>query len=152
MAIILFNHNAAPAFFARIQAVAADQPPRWGKLDAPRMMRHLRFTFELSLGEVEAEDMSNPLTRTVLKKLFFEWFTNWPKGRIKAPVYFTPPADGDLEAERTALYPVIERYLQALADTPERKTLSPLLGPVPLSYWAVIHGVHTHHHLKQFGV
>ncbi len=124
----------------------------WGEMDAAMMFRHLRFNFDLSLGKEKGKDISNVLTRTVLKWLFFHVFTNWPKGKLKAPPYFFPELDGEFEEERRMLEAAMEEFCAAVAEEPERIAPTPLLGRVKLDYWRRIHGIHCDHHLRQFGV
>ncbi len=146
----LFNNQTRDMYFEKLKNITADTQPQWGKLNPPDLMRHLRFTFDLSLGKEKAEDMSNFFTRGILRLMVFHWFTNWPKGKIKAPEYFTPAAESDFETEQDQMFESAEAYLNALKTNPGEKHLSPLLGPIPISYWSRVHGVHVRHHLRQF--
>jgi hypothetical protein len=145
------TQTTAPQFEAMMDALEPNTRPRWGSLDAHGLLAHLRRTFEISMEEIEVEDLSNFLTRSPLFwRLVFEWMP-WPKGKIKAPDYFTPASQVDFETERQAAKQALRRFLEAADSDPRRTGFSPLLGPVPLSYWRVIHAAHMRHHFKQFG-
>lgn len=152
MALRFFTREHAAHYRDRIGRLAPDAPPRFGTLSPTEMLAHLRFTFALSLGEESARDQSNLLTRTLIRWIFFHLVTTWPGGVIKAPPAFTPEPAGEFEAERIRLLDAMDRFLDALDREPDRRTLSPLLGPVTLRYWSRIHGIHLRHHLRQFGI
>lgn len=151
MSVLLLTRETVPAFKVRIEKIGPDTKPLWGSMDATQLMRHLSRSFEVSLGEVEFKDESTWFSRNVLWYLFFYVFTTWPKG-IKAPAVFTPEPEGDFEQEKKNLLESMERFLTALEREPARKEISPLMGPLTLKDFARIHGVHTAHHLRQFGV
>jgi oxepin-CoA hydrolase/3-oxo-5,6-dehydrosuberyl-CoA semialdehyde dehydrogenase len=142
-----------PYFVQRLQTIESDQQRKWGKLTPAGLMRHLRCGVEVCLvGGPPVKDKSIPVVREVIRLLFFHWFTRWPRGMIPAPPEMTPPPEGDLTAERTALISAIEQFVAELDQAPEREVVNMILGPRTLRYWAHIHGVHFHHHFRQFGV
>lgn len=152
MKVTFLNKDTIDLFGDRINKIEADSRRRWGTLSPAGLMRHLTYTFDLSLGKETEKDISNIFTRTVLRYLFFHLFTKWPGGKIKAPDTFTPEPADDFEAERRRAIESMQAFAEALAAEPDRKTLSPLLGPIPLSYWSRVHGLHLNHHFRQFDV
>lgn len=145
------NATTRAQWVNRLHAIESPAQRRWGELDPPALMAHLRRTLEISLGEVPVKDISNPLTKTIVRWIFFDLPTPWPKGKIKAPRSFFEPPSGDLAAERERLLGAVDRFIGALEADPDRRELSPLLGPIPLRYWAKVHGRHFEHHLRQYG-
>jgi hydroxymethylglutaryl-CoA reductase len=152
MAVMLLNQENLATFERRIEMIAGDARPRWGKLDPARMFRHMRYMLEISLGERQERDMSNIVTRTAVRWLFFHVLTRWPGGLIKAPASYTPTPDGDAEAERALLLEKVRAFTDAAAREPARLAPNPLVGPRSLCYWTRLHGEHLSHHLRQFGV
>ena len=134
----------------RLDALRPDARPQWGTLNAAAMVGHLAQTMRLSLGEVPVVDRSNWVLRNIVRPLAFELLPI-PRG-IKAPAEFDAPSVGELAAERVNLSACVGRFLAAAEATPERIGVSPLFGPMPLSYWRRIHGKHIAHHLRQFGL
>lgn len=152
MAAYFFNSDTRDLYFDKINSIKPSDTPQWGKLHPTQMLRHLRYTFEASIGETTMPDQSNLITRNILKPLFFEWLTNWPKGKIKAPDFFTPEPDGDFDFEKQLLFEKGDLFLEKLKTSPNEKHISALLGPTPISYWSRVHGVHIRHHLIQYNV
>ena len=139
-------------FVDRVRAVRVDSQRQWGTMIAAKALRHLTFTFEMSLGMQKIDDPSIPVLRTALYYVFFCWFTNWPKGRIKGPAFITPEPAGDFDSEQQELLRRMEQYIEMLDREPERVTVNPGLGPISIRTWSRVHGVHLDHHLRQFGV
>lgn len=144
--------GSLPRFRERLLAVTPDARPGWGRMTPAPLMAHLRRTVELSLGEIEAEDVSNVLTRTLVKWIAFRTPLPWPRGKIRATPVFLPAPEGDLDAERDRLLAAIDRFLVAAAATPSARRLHPLFGSLRLSFWRRVHGRHFDHHLRQFAV
>jgi hypothetical protein len=115
-------------------------------------MAHIRHTLQVSLGEIEVQDASNIVMRTVGRILAFHIFTRWPGGKIKAPPEWTPEPAAEFEVERDQALATLDRFVEAATLDPTRRTISPLLGPITLDYWQHVHGVHLAHHFRQFGV
>jgi hypothetical protein len=161
MAVAPFNKSTFEDFNARLNNVSADSERQWGTLDATAMLRHLRFVFEASLGEVDTHGQAapglgwvpkTPGVRDLMFLISFKWFTDWPKGKLKAPKEWTPPSEQPFDEEGKQLLQKMEQFVDELAATPDKRTFSPLLGYIPLTKWSVVHGAHMNHHLKQFGV
>lgn len=146
------DDGAWPALRGRLLALQADTPRVWGTMRPVEMIRHLRYLFDLSLGREPVRDVSLRGVRQLIYWCFFRWFTTWPGGKIKAPSYFTPPPGGTLEDERAQLLALVEAFLALAQHEPERRAVSPMLGPVRLEDWRYIHGAHCDHHLRQFGL
>ncbi len=151
MPLLPLNRTNLPIFRERLQSLREEDLPQWGKLTPAKLMRHLSLMVEISLGEITKRDMSNVLTRTLVKWVFFHLWTRWPKGNIKGPPEFTPEPEGNLEAERARLLGALERYVNLAETEPTRRTSHPIFGPISLAYWGHIHGVHFNHHFRQYG-
>ena len=152
MAKLDLNKESGAAFKARVEQIQSVDQRQWGTMSPEETLRHLLFLLELSLGEREAEKLPVPMPGFLMWVLFFNWFTNWPKGKLEAPPAFFPAAQDDLTGARRACTEAIDRFVQQLEATPEQRGFSPLLGHIPLRKWARVHGVHMDHHLRQFGV
>jgi len=152
MAKLNLDRATLAEFLRRIGEIQTDTPRRWGKMDATRSFRHLIFTLEMSLGIQQIEDRSKPLLRDLAYLVFFCWMTTWPKGKIKGPSFVTPAPKGDFDSERAELIRLNTQFVAELERNPERTGVNPILGAIPLTKWSRVHGVHTDHHLRQFGV
>jgi len=152
MAKLDLNQETADTFAARLARIQDPAQRQWGTMPPDTLLRHLTFMFELSLGERTAEKVFIPIPRFLTWVVFFEWFTNWPKGKFKAPPPFFPAPEGDVNAEREVCIAALHRFVDTLNVHPEQTGYSPLLGTIPLRKWSRVHGVHLDHHLRQYGV
>ncbi len=152
MATKEFDRSTLPAFTDRLARLTAESPRQWGEMDVDRTLRHLIFSFEMSLGEQDVEDKSVPIFRDLIFVLFFRLFTNWPKAKIKGPEISFPPPEEDFGAARETLKAKMRRFADELERRPDQRQVNPTLGPIPLTRWSRLHGLHTDHHLRQFGV
>lgn len=153
MAIIDLTAENLDACKEQVKRLNADSERQWGEMDVVRMLRHLRTTIAISLGEVEeVKDISVPLVRNLVWFLFFVVFNSFPKSKLKAPDYWTPACDADFDSERGQLLSDMDRFVERLKKDPNEKQITPLIGPLTLTKWAHFHGVHFNHHLKQFGI
>jgi hypothetical protein len=139
-------------FTSRINALTADSERKFGKMSVEQMLKHLRNAFEVALGERELPDESKPVIRDLMYFLICHVMTTWPGGRIKAPDYWSPPADYEFEQERKELLDALHRFLDTLESAPDRIGKHPILGPLSMEKWSRLMGVHIHHHMRQFGV
>jgi hypothetical protein len=152
MATFELNRKTLPQFIGRVQALCADTPRQWGTMDVTRMLRHLNFSADMSLGVEQVEDLSTPIVRDLTYLVLFKWVTKWPKGKMKAPDFVTPPPKGDFAFEQGELIRRLNLFVDELERSPDRTGVNPGLGRIPLTKWSRVHGVHNDHHLRQFGV
>jgi hydroxymethylglutaryl-CoA reductase len=144
--------DTLPRMKARLQMLQDQTRPLWGLRKPAEMIAHLRRNVEVALGEVEVKDGSTLLSRTVLRWYVFNSGIPWAKGKIHAPKVMSPPPDRDFEEERERLFATMERFVDAAAKEPQRRTVHPFFGPVKLPYWSRMLGMHIEYHLTQFGV
>ncbi|MBI2432085.1 MAG: DUF1569 domain-containing protein [Candidatus Hydrogenedentes bacterium] len=152
MAGIPFNVQTLGTFEARLLSLQPESSRQWGTMDLVTMLRHLRFVFEVSLGEQRLPDESWPVIRRAFYFLLFRALTNWPKGKIKAPAAFFPTPETDFEGEREALRAIMRRFAETARKHPEHRAVSTFLGAIPLREWVYVHGAHCNHHFRQYGV
>lgn len=148
------TRETLPDYRAKLLAIGADAKARWGKLDPAGLMQHLDLAAQMSLGELpEARKAMFPRPLQALMWIvFFRLFTKWPGGSIKAPAYFTPPAEADLETYRARLFETMDRFVEAREKTPARREMSPIAGRLTMIQWSRLHAIHFSHHFRQYGV
>ncbi|MBX7256899.1 MAG: DUF1569 domain-containing protein [Candidatus Hydrogenedentes bacterium] len=146
------SRETLSTFLERFKALKADTRPKWGKLTPTGLARHIRYAIEISLGEAVEEDRSTFISRHILSVLFLRVFTRWPGGKIKAPPTWTPEPSDDFRLEMKLMTDALKRFTEAADRDPNRTTVSPFMGPLTLTYWKRVHGVHIAHHFRQFGL
>lgn len=139
-----------PTFRSRINAIQPEATPLWGTMNSASMFQHLRFYTESSLGIRTMKDKSNALSRFLLKR-WFRSTVGMGKGMPTLDI-MRPSDPADAEEERGKLLDVLEKFVEAREETPERIEINEMIGPIPLSEWSVYAGKHMDHHLRQFGV
>lgn len=150
MAVTYLNADNKEYFVERIKQLRPDSERRFGTMDANQMMRHMRNALETSMGEVEMPGKPLPGGKAVYF-LITHVMTKWPGGKIKAPDYWTPPADQEFEAEREALLSAVDRFVEHY-DAGKPTAPHPMLGSLKADQWARLNGLHFQHHFRQFGV
>lgn len=139
---------------AHINALTADTQRLWGQMTVEPMMWHLRRTIELTMDEDpgDMKPIAPPGVRQVVSFLFFDVFTNWPKGKLQATPNLLSDEVGSFEDEKQQLLETCAHFSQLCDDNPLAKRTHPLTGKTTLKRLAHLHGVHMNHHYKQFGV
>jgi hypothetical protein len=137
---------------AKINALTPTSRGLWGTMDVVHMICHLRTSVALSVDDRGVIDQSIPIIRTVGRWLVFDTFTTWPRGRFKSSIQMIPEPDGSFDEEQQGLLDAFARFVAEARENPDRKTVSPILGPIPMRYWPHAHGVHLNHHYRQFGL
>ncbi len=152
MPAVALTRETLPDFTRRVEALRVDSQRKFGKMSVEQMLKHLRNAHEVALGDKNMVDESRPFVRDVMFILAARMFTTWPGGRIKAPDYWSPPADFDFDGERKGLLSAMKRFVDALEKSPDKITTHPMMGPLTMKKWSQLNGVHINHHMRQFGV
>lgn len=147
----LFTPGNRKYWEGRLEKLQPDSPRQYGVMTITEMLAHLRAGFEISLEEVEVRDKSIPVLRHLLREFVFRVLP-WPGGKVKTMEEFLRRPEKDFDGEKQLLLDIMGRFLEAVQIEPDRKTVSPFLGPTTLRYWQRIHGKHLNHHLTQFSV
>ncbi len=137
-----------------ISALTPDTQRNWGEMTVERMMRHLRVTIDLTLtdpAEKQVKVLAPPVIRNVVGFVFFDVFTNWPKGKMKSSAQFVPEEAGSFEDEQRQLIESCAEFARRCEADPSERCVHPLTGLTPLKRIAHLHGVHMNHHYRQFG-
>lgn len=147
--------SALPDLRRRLSTLRADTPARWGRMDASAMLRHLRASIGMSLGEVEVPRLVPNWIGAPVGWLFTHVLTRWPRslgGRNPPVASLHPePARESFEELRTALVSALATFVEARRAEPQRHTLHPVFGDLTLERWGRVHALHLEHHLRQFG-
>jgi hypothetical protein len=123
--------------------------PKWGRMDAPQMVRHCAEALRMSLGEIHPRPLGKRLFHTRLAKRLIISVFPFPKGAPTAPeLRVTGPAV--LEAERVRLGEFVGRYAQPPQS--DARAEHPLFGVLSREEWAELQYKHVDHHLTQFGM
>ena len=152
MTIVPLDREHLEYHKAKVNALTPASRGLWGRMDVVHMVCHLSTSVALSVDDRGGIDRSIPIVRTLGRWLVFDTFTTWPKGRFKSSTQMIPEPEGSFEEEQRRLLDAFDRFVAEAQQNPGRKTVSPVLGPIPMQYWTHAHGVHLNHHYRQFGL
>ncbi|HVS19812.1 MAG TPA: DUF1569 domain-containing protein [Planctomycetota bacterium] len=142
-------------FARRLHALREDTPPRWGRMDAPAMLRHLRAALAMSLGELDVPLLVPTWIGAPIGWLFTRVLTRWPRslGGRNPPVLalHPPPSEASFDEERERVLAQLRRFVERLDADPRERALHPVFGNLTLERWTRVHALHLAHHLRQFG-
>jgi len=119
------------------------------------MVRHLRATVEMSLGELDVPGYLPPVIGKPIGFLVFHVLPRLPRGKKGStpPIpALCPEAVHGFDEERRLHLAALDRFVARLAADPRERTLHPILGRTTFRMWSRVHQVHSVHHYRQFGL
>jgi hypothetical protein len=132
----------------RLARLPPDRVPRWGKMNAPKMIVHLADSLKMALGELSAKERKTALRFPVLKFLVI-YVLPWPKGTPTAPelIARVPAA---WNGEVVTLSALIEKF--GTRSEKDAWPPHPAFGKMSGRQWGALVYKHCNHHFTQFGV
>jgi len=145
----VFSEAGREALLIRVAAIQTGTKPRWGKMNAVRMLRHITAQLEIALGELTCAPIPGPFANPVVRWIAIDSPLPWPKGAPTAPELINLPTAG-VEEEQT-------RFRNKLAKVAARGpnggfSPHPAFGKLSTAQWGRLMWRHVDHHLRQFGV
>ena len=142
-------------FMQHIDALTADSPSRWGKMNAWEMIEHLSDFLRVSTGKLvfalAVPEAHLPKYREFLysDKAFRE-NTKAPENVLgENPL---PLRNISFEAAKTALQEDLDDFFKFFEQDPSQQTMHPAFGKLNYEDWVRLHYKHVTHHLRQFGL
>ena len=144
----LRNKEIRNSLVQRLQQLTPDTKPRWGKLDARRMLCHLYDALDMAVGTLSVPSLNyRAFHRFPIKHLAL-YVLPFPKG-VQTPDELLSSLPNNFDSDRQRVVESMAR-LAAVSDAngPEH----PLFGPLTFEEWNLLQAKHIAHHLKQFGL
>jgi hypothetical protein len=145
----IWNESDRNEIVARIERVADESKPQWGKFTPDRMLSHISQSLRMATGELATKPKRLPIRYFPLKQLII-YLLPFPKGTPTAPELLAGP-----EAPVATLKPELKRQLTHFATLPGSSHSwpeHPAFGHLTEQAWGVLVYRHLDHHLRQFGV
>lgn len=145
----ILNDADRNAISSRLRSLSVSSARRWGKMDVTGMLKHLRLSALMCLGELPVPPKNKRAFHKFPLKHLILYVLPFPKGAPTAQE-LKPGDTTAFEEERATLLELLERIGTGLREGmgPDH----PLFGPLSWREWGVATYKHTDHHLKQFGV
>lgn len=132
---------------ARLKRLTPHAQPRWGSLDASRMLCHLADAQDAGLGDLEVKPTGPRAFRHFPLKHLAIYVVPMPRN-TKAPPEMLTTHPGDFEDDRRRVLEGMSRMATApLGQGPDHF----LLGRLTWDQWNILNWKHIDHHLRQFG-
>ena len=132
----------------RMRSLSSSSTRRWGSLDVVGMLKHLRLSANMTLGELSIPSANKRAFQMFPLKHLILYVLPFPKGAPTAPEL--KPADvASFEEERAELLKLLERIGTGLSEG--AGPVHPLFGQLTWREWGVVTYKHADHHLRQFG-
>jgi len=147
MRSILKDEDRA-AIVNRLRSLSASSTRRWGTLDVTSMLRHLRLSALMTVGELSVPSVNKRAFQMFPLKHLILYVFPFPKGAPTAPE-LKPDTAAGFEDERAAVLELVERIGTGARDGVG--PAHPLFGPLTWREWGAVTYKHADHHLKQFG-
>ena len=148
----LAHPDCRRAIQQRLRALRPDCAPRWGRMTAPQMVRHLIDCHHMALGELAVTAPETRLPRAFVKWVSLYTPLPWPAGLPTSPeldqeVGGTRP--GGFAQDVAALDATMSRLVERAgrSDWPSH----PDFGRMSDGDWLRWAWRHVDHHLRQFG-
>jgi hypothetical protein len=144
----LFEPEARKEVLKRLDKIAPDSKPKWGKMTADQMLWHVNRTMSYAMGEYPVPYRGNIFMKLFLKKMILGKMP-FPKGKADAITEWKATGNYNIDEEKKRFKEYVDRY----AQSSDKKVwpYSPLLGTFTGGNWARIDYKHIDHHFTQFG-
>jgi len=144
----LSNARARQQLLDRLERLAPEAAPRWGRMTAPQMLAHLTDWMLMAKGELKTATKKRVLRYAPLKQLVIYWLP-FPKGVPTAPELVSRmPSEWAIERASVRYHVESFENLDPKSQWPEH----PVFGKLSAEAWGVLGYRHMDHHLRQFGI
>lgn len=145
----IFDPAARTELTARMQRLTPECEPRWGKMNAAQVQKHLVGAAEMAIGRIQTAPRPGLLRNALVRWLVVHSPLPWPKGAPTAPELI-PGTASDFETGSPTLIKLIEEAAARGEAGPWAE--HPAFGAMTGRDWGVMIWRHTDHHLRQFGL
>ncbi len=133
----------------RLRKLRADDRPRWGKMTARQMVRHLSCSCDVAFGERLVRPVKG-LPPVLVKWMALRSGLRWTKNMRTAPELKRAMASHS-DANFDELVNVAIDKVERLARENRFAAWHPMFGPMTEADWMRWGYLHADHHLRQFG-
>ena len=144
----ILNENDRAEITRRMKSLSEASSRQWGSMDVASMLKHLRLSAEMTLGDLPVTDSKKRAFQVFPLKHLILYVLPFPKGAPTADE-LKPRAAASFDEERAAVLELLER----IGTGPQTGAgpAHPLFGPMTWREWGVVTYKHADHHLRQFG-
>lgn len=147
-----FSPEVTNEMIDRINLLASDQAPNWGKMSADQMLAHCNVAYSF-VFEPEKYKKPGIIKKFVLSKFVKKFVVGEKPYKINSPTApdFLIKNSRDFEKEKSLLIDNIKKVQSLGRDHFEGKE-NFSFGKMSAKEWNILFYKHLDHHLRQFGV
>lgn len=144
-----FKRETYIALTSRIENLKPDTEAIWGRMRVEQMLHHLNLSMGSGQGFYELPDESYLLSRTVIKWIVIDWYSEQPRG-LELPLIMSIPPEAifDFNEEKKQLLLILRYACQATVQSKWKP--HPYFGKLTVRQWGKLCMIHIDYHLKQF--
>ena len=146
----LLNQSDSSEIISRLNKLAPNTQPQWGKMNVAQMLTHTHRTLQSATGELK-------LKRTFIGMLFGNIAKKkllsdepWKHG-MPTDKHFVVTDQRNFDEAKKAVLGAVQRFTQA-GPNGVAKEAHPFFGNLTPEEWGRLMWTHLDHHLNQFGV
>jgi hypothetical protein len=147
----VFDQQTSEALLARLEQINPQTQPKWGTMDAAKLLAHLNVTYDLAYERIP--NNLNFLMKLMMKLFVKDKVTNevpYKQNERTAPVFIIK-GDKDFAKEKAILIQNIkETTKKGVTFFEGRENTS--FGVLSASQWSNMFYKHLDHHFRQFGI
>lgn len=141
-------------YIGKLQTIAPDMAPRWGKMNVQQMIEHMAEYIGMGRGNSRHTTIVTQAEHLEKYQQFLrsdkEFRENTPN--VLMPDTPAPTKHESLEHALGQLKDEIDLLFKTFEDHPDKKVLNPIFGELDYEMTIQLLYKHAWHHLKQFGV
>jgi hypothetical protein len=130
----------------RLSGMESHSTRKWGRMSPAQTLEHLDKAIGCGIGRYDFKDISNPLTRTLVKWIVVYGIPRFPHNARTGPMLIISH-EPDFASTRQHLLETIQLAFQSRQE----HYFHPLFGKMSRKHWGVLVYKHLDHHLRQFG-
>ena len=144
-----FTEEKYQAFKERIDGLKDGTPAKWGTMRVDQMLHHVNLSMGSGLGVYNLADESYLFSRTVMKWILIDGYSEQPEGlQLPLGLAIAPETHYDFEMEKTKLLAMLD--VATTAESPNQWKPHSYFGKLSVKQWGKLCTIHLDYHLRQF--
>jgi hypothetical protein len=141
-------------FVSLLKTIAADTPPKWGKMSLQQMVEHFSDSLRIASGAAPHETIVTPPENLQRMRDFMMSEKPFKENTINALLSETPPPvrNKTISEALNELQKEIDYFFEVFEEKRQQSSRNPFFGDLNFEENVQLLYKHALHHLKQFGI
>jgi Protein of unknown function (DUF1569) len=142
-----FDQSTYEGLLQRLSGIENNSNRKWGRMSPAQTLEHLDRAIGSGVGRYQFDDISNVVTRTLVKWIVIYLLPRFPHNTRTGPM-LKVRHEPDFDSSKLLLL----ETLHLAFNTRQTSYFHPLFGEMSKSHWGILVYKHLDHHLRQFGL